>query len=122
FQRHIEFHYGLHLNRLVEQLEDLHRDRPFKQLVIGCGEETSSELLKMLPENLRERVIGTFRVDFKHESEAEILQRAQSLREEDERRSERELVDQIVGAAESGGRGGVGVDDDFQVCVGLRGA
>ena len=117
FQRHIEFHYGLHLNRLVEQLEDLHHDRPFKQLVIGCGEETVSELLKMLPDNLGERVIGTFRVDFKHESEAEILQRAGALREEDERRSERDLVDQIVGAAESGGQGVVGIDDTLQAVL-----
>src|SRR3989304_5550782 len=67
FQRHIDFHFGLHLNRLVEQLEDLHHDRRFKQLVIGCGEETVSELLKMLPDNLRERVIGTVRGAFKHE-------------------------------------------------------
>jgi len=117
FQRHIEFHYGLHLNRLVEQLEDLHRDRPFKQLVIGCGEDTVSELLKMLPDDLRERVIGTFRVDFKHESEAEILERAGSLREENERRSERELVGQIVGAAESGGQGVVGIDATLQALL-----
>src|SRR3989304_8330073 len=120
FQRHIEFHYGLHLNRLVEQLEDLHHDRPFKQLVIGCGEETVSELLKMLPDNLRDRVIGTFRVDFKHESEADILQRAGALREEDERRSERDLVDQIVGAAEAGGGGVVGIDDTLQAVLGGR--
>jgi peptide chain release factor subunit 1 len=120
FQRHIEFHYGLHLNRLVEQLEDLHRDRPFKQLVIGCGEDTAGELLKMLPDDLRERVIGTFRVDFKHESEAEILQRAGSLREEEERRSERELVDQIVGAAESGGQGVAGIDGTLQAVLNGR--
>jgi len=117
FQRHIEFHYGLHLNRLVEQLEDLHRDRPFKQLVIGCGEDTAGELLKMLPGDLAERVIGTFRVDFKHETEAEILQRAGNLREEDERRSERELVDQIVGAAESGGQGVAGIDGTLQALL-----
>jgi len=117
FQRHIDFHFGLHLNRLVEQLEDLHHDRPFKQLVIGCGEETVSELLEMLPDNLRDRVIGTFRVDFKHESEAEVLQRAGTLREEDERRSERDLVDQIVGAAESGAQGVVGIDQTLQAVL-----
>src|SRR3972149_3322821 len=62
FQRHIEFHYGLHLNRLVEQL-------------------------------------------------------AGNLREEDERRSERELVDQIVGAAESGGQGVAGIDGTLQALL-----
>jgi peptide chain release factor subunit 1 len=117
FQRHIEFHFGRHLARLVDQLEELHRDHPFKQLVIGGGEDTVAELLKALPADLAERVIGTIRVDFKHETEAQVLHRAGVLREGEERRSERELVDRIAGAAESGGQGVVGIEGTLQAVL-----
>jgi peptide subunit release factor 1 (eRF1) len=102
---------------LVDQLEELHRDHPFKQLVIGGGEDTVAELLKALPAALAERVIGTIRVDFKHETEAQVLQRAGALREGEERRSERDLVDRIAGAAESGGQGVVGIGGTLEAVL-----
>lgn len=111
FQRHIEFHVERHLNKVIEELHQLYYDRPFNRLAVGGTEETVNELVKMLPEPLSRRVIGTFSVDFKHQTEDEVLEQARELLHEDERRSERQLVEQLVDAAESGGRGVVGIDD-----------
>jgi peptide chain release factor subunit 1 len=117
FQRHIEFHVERHLNKVTEELQQLYYDQPFKRLAIGGTEETANELVKMLPEALSRRVIGTFSVDFKQRTEDEVLEQARELLREDERRSERRLVEQLVNAAESGGRGVVGIDETVRAVL-----
>lgn len=117
FQRHIEFHVERHLNRVIEELEQLYYDQPFNRLAVGGTEETANELAKMLPEPLSKRVIGTFSVDFKHQTEDEILEQARELLREDERQSEKQLVEQLADAAESGGRGVVGIDETVRAVL-----
>ncbi|MGQ9572221.1 MAG: baeRF10 domain-containing protein [Dehalococcoidia bacterium] len=117
FQRHIEFHFERHLKKVVEGLEQVHYDQPFNRLAVGGTEETANELVKMLPEPLSRRVIGTFPVDFKHQTEDGVLEQARELLHEDERRSERRLVEQLVDVAESGGRGVVGIDETVRAVL-----
>ena len=114
FQRHTEAHVERHLHKVVDELQQLYYDQPFKRLAVGGTEETVNELLKMLPDPIDRRVIGTFHVDFKHESEEAVLDRAREVLREDERRSERELVEKVVAAAEAGGHGAVGIDDTLR--------
>jgi len=114
FQRHIEFHVERHLQKVVEELRQLQRDRPFSHLVLGGTDQTVSELRDMLPDSLRRLVIGSVPVDFKHESEEDVLQKARLVLEEEQRRAERELVEKVVDAAESGGQGVVGIDDTLR--------
>lgn len=111
FQRHVEFHFERHLKSVAEQLEKLYQEQPFNRLAIGGTEEVTSELVKMLHDQIARRVIGTFPVDFKHETEVETLRRARRVWEEYERQSERELVESAVNAAKSGRQGAVGIDD-----------
>jgi peptide chain release factor subunit 1 len=117
FQRHIEFHVERHLSKVTEELEQLYYDQSFRRLAIGGTEETVNELVKMLPEPLSRRVIGTFSVDFKHQNEDEILEQGRELLREDERRSEEQLVGQLVDTAESGGRGVVGIDETVRAAL-----
>lgn len=117
FQRHIEVHVERHLKKVADELQRLYYDQPFKRLVVGGTEETVNEVLKMLPEPLSGRVIGTFPVDFKHQTQEETLEQARQLLREDERRSERELVDKLVSAAESGGQAVLGIDDSVRATI-----
>jgi peptide chain release factor subunit 1 len=110
FQRHIESKVSGHLKKVTEELEKLYYEQPYNRLAIGGGEEAVIELRKMLPEPVSRRVIGTFPVDLKHESEEAILEKARRLRDEDERRSETETVGRVIDAAKSGGQGAVGVE------------
>lgn len=114
FQRHIEVHVEKHLEKVAEDLHTLYYARPFSLLAIGGTHETVVELEKMLSDPIKGLLIGTFAVDFKHESEDAVLQRAMALLHEDERRRERELVERVVDAAESGGRGAIGIEDTLE--------
>ena len=96
FERHIEFHMAEHLTKVVDELNQLDRARPFKWLVIGSTEKMAGEFLGMVPDAVARKVIGTFAVDFKHESEKEILERARKAYEEHERRTEFQLVHQVA--------------------------
>jgi len=110
FQRHIEFHVERHLKKVVDEIEELFYERPFNRLVVGGSEEAVNELLGMLPEPLSRRVVGTFPVDLKHQTEEEVLDQARQVLREEERRGEKDLIEQIVSSAESGGRGTVGLE------------
>ncbi|MFQ5968099.1 MAG: Vms1/Ankzf1 family peptidyl-tRNA hydrolase [Acidimicrobiia bacterium] len=101
FERHIEVHFGNHLKELVYRLEGLHKQYPFNRLAFGGADEVTSELIRHLPGQLSQSVIGTFPVDFKHESEEEIIERARRLREEDKRKKELKLVNQVIDGSES---------------------
>lgn len=111
FERHIEFLALEHLKKVADELEQLYYERPFNRLAVGGTEEAVKELVKTLPQQLSRRVIGTFAVDFKHETEEAMLERARQVREEDERRLEKELVERVVDAAKSGGQGVLGIEE-----------
>jgi len=117
FQRHIDFHAAKHLRKVVDELEQLYYDQPFKRLAVGGAQDAVNELLKLLPDPLSRRVIGTFPVDFKHETEEEILERARGVWEEEERRSEQELVERLVDAAKSAGQAAIGIDETLQAVL-----
>jgi peptide chain release factor subunit 1 len=110
FQRHIEHHVERHLKKVVDEIETLFYERPFNRLVVGGAEEAVNELLDMLPEPVSRRVVGTFPVDIKHQTEREVLDAARRVILEDERRSEERLIGELVDAAESGGKGAVGLE------------
>lgn len=114
FQRHIEFHTAGHLKKVAEELERLYHRRPYSRLALGGTETTVHELQRMLPESVARRLIGTFPVNFKHHSDDQALERAHQLLVDDERRSERELVQHLLEAADSGGRGTLGIDDTLR--------
>ena len=76
FERHIEFLALEHLKKVADELEQLYYERPFNRLAVGGTEEAVKELVKTLPQQLSRRVIGTFAVDFKHETEEAMLERA----------------------------------------------
>lgn len=109
-QRHIQSQVNEHLKKVVTDLENLYAIEPYDRLVIGATESTASELIRMLPDPVAQRVVGTFTIDFKHETEESILQKANQVVVEHERQSEQELVARIMDEARSGGQGVLGVD------------
>ncbi|MGH7826295.1 MAG: Vms1/Ankzf1 family peptidyl-tRNA hydrolase [Candidatus Binatia bacterium] len=114
FERHIEFHASEHLKRIVDEVKALNESRPFRWLVVGGAERSVNELLAALPESIANKNIGTFPVDFKHETEDAILARARALAEQNERKTELQLVQQVLEATEAGDRGATGRVDTLQ--------
>jgi peptide subunit release factor 1 (eRF1) len=109
FQRHMDFHFGEHLKNVVDQISRIVRDGKFT-LALGGTDETVERLRKMLPSAMADRVIGQFPVDHKHDTQQEILQRAQTLWDAQEQSQEERLVDQVIDAAHSQMQGVLGVE------------
>ena len=111
FQRHIEFHSGVHMNKVVAALEETAAGLGEASVFIGGVEDVTAGLMKRLPESLKHRIPGTFHVDFKHETAEEIMERARRLWVESERRSEVEMIERLADDAGSGGRAVLGIRD-----------
>lgn len=114
FRRHIEYQVQTHLKEVIESLERVQRQSPFARLAIGGTDDTINDLLRILPDEMSRKVIGTFSVDFKHMSEDGILERAHAINEEFERRKEQELVERLDEEKHPGGRGVVGLDQTLR--------
>lgn len=114
FQRHIEFHHSRHLKKVADELKDLYYSRPFDRLVLVGVDETVDELRNALPDPIARRLAGSFGADFKQESDDDILQRAREHLTEGLRKEEVELVQRIVDAAESGGKGVTGIENTIR--------
>jgi peptide chain release factor subunit 1 len=116
FQRHVDFHVTEHLKKVADELESLAEASPF-ELVLGGTDEIVSETLAILPESLRRRVIGKFPVDYKHDTEQQILEHAELVCQNREQFAEANLLDQVVEAAKSGRRGVLGVEPTLSALV-----
>jgi peptide chain release factor subunit 1 len=116
FQRHIEFHVAEHLKRVVDELKKLVESRSCT-IAIGATEETAHEIMRMLPEPIARRVIGSFPIDPKHETEQHTLERALRVWEEHERSHEQALVEEVFNAAKSGGQGVLGIQPTLNALV-----
>ncbi|MFQ5471720.1 MAG: VLRF1 family aeRF1-type release factor [Dehalococcoidia bacterium] len=114
FQRHVEFHQARHLKKVVEELQRISNAKPFDRMVIVGVDEAVDEFRAMLSDPLARRVIGHFGADFKQESDDDIMKRASQLRTSVLRRAEVEIVDRIVDAAGSGGKGVTGLEDTIR--------
>jgi len=108
FQRHIDFHVTEHLKKVADELERLAKTSSF-ELVLGGTDEIVNEILDILPEPIKQRVIGKFPVDYKHDTDQEIFERAEIVWKNREQSAEANLLDQVVEQAKSGRKGVLGV-------------
>ncbi|HUF53084.1 MAG TPA: VLRF1 family aeRF1-type release factor [Dehalococcoidia bacterium] len=117
YERHVEFHHSKHLKEVTEALEKMYYERPFDRLALVGVDTATKEFEAMLPEPIRQRVIGHLTANFKQESDEEIMERVRELREEDERTSEAALVDRVRGLAETDDKGVLGLDETIEALV-----
>ncbi len=111
FQRHIEFHAGMHMDKVVAALEEAAAGLGEASVFIGGVEDVTVELMKRLPDSLKHRAPATFHVDFKHETAQDIMERARRAWVEAERHSEVGMIEQLAADAAAGGRAVLGIPD-----------
>lgn len=116
FQRHIDFHATEHRKKVADELARLADTGPFA-LALGGTDETVDELLKALSEPIARRVIGKFPVDYKHDGEQQIVERAQLVWKNREQLKEIQLVEQVFDAAKSGTQGVLGIESTLSALV-----
>ena len=116
FQRHIDFHVAEHQKKVIDELASLTEIGPFA-LALGGTDEVVNELLKTLPEVIATRVIGKFAVDYKQDTEQQIVEHAELVWKNRQQFEEAQLLNQLFDAAKSGMRGVLGLEPTLSALV-----
>lgn len=114
YQRH-EDHLALHnLKQAVEVIQAFCEANDYRQLVLAGSAEALSQIKELMPNSMREWVMGEFPVEVSA-SPNEILQRSLDVMVQRDLAREQELVSEAITAAAKGGAGVTGLADTFQL-------
>lgn len=101
FKRRADGHAHLHLKQVALRLRDLQLQSGFDRLVIAGPVEATSELQRLLPRALADRVAAVLKLPIETR-ETELLREVMDLQDERESARERELVQELISAAGQG--------------------
>jgi peptide subunit release factor 1 (eRF1) len=96
--RHYQENVQRHVRRTAHAATELLRARPFDRLILGGPDEVASTLKDELPRPLRARFAGILPIALEA-TDAEVLDAAREMAEEIERRTETEMVEELVESA-----------------------
>jgi peptide subunit release factor 1 (eRF1) len=102
-QRKADEHVLSHFKRVIEVLEHVLSSNPSSRLVLAGNADATSELFRLLPKSLRNRVAGSA-VIAAGAPEREILDRTLALSGRAERVQEVEKIDRLVTSAAKDGK------------------
>jgi peptide chain release factor subunit 1 len=110
YQRHTENYHVHHVKEVVDTLARIVRDESISAIVIS-GDEVIVPLLKeQLPKDLAARVVDVVKLEVTA-TQREVLETTiAALREKDDE-TDREAVDEVLGAYRASGLGVVGIDE-----------
>ena len=103
-----------HFRRAVKLLEDLQQTDGYDIVIIGGHDYEVPEFIQILPNELRNRVAGTFSVDPATAPLAEIGSTARSMLERYEREEEQRLVSEVLEKAATGRPAALGLESCLQ--------
>ena len=98
FERHTDYHVGLHLKDVIKQLEPFLSGEFAGRLIIGGAEEAAARVKTMLPQATAEKVIGTFQAEMFANGD-EILKKAEHLLHAYEKKNETEDIEALITTA-----------------------
>ena len=110
FERHTDFHVGLHLNEVVRQLSGFVEKQGISRIVIGGPQETLAMGREKLPSGLAGRIIGEFQAGM-YETSRQILDRVQPIVSAYEGGRQNETVDELVTRAHKNNQAVLGIED-----------
>lgn len=89
YERHIEYHVGLHLKEVMREIESFISGEQISGLIIGGSEEAVSRIREMLPAAIHDRIVGTFHAEMMGKTD-EILAKVEPviIRHEKKQRDE----------------------------------
>lgn len=96
--------------RVAARLAELHRAGEYDLLAVGGNPANVNGLVRELPAELRPILAGTFTIDPRPATPAEIESHCRALADEHDRQLDQRLVDELLDAAGSRARGVLGLD------------
>ena len=103
YQRHHEAHVHWHLERVVQRLAELFRQRRFDRLILAGPEEATSALRRLLPRALAHRLAAVIPAQLTW-GEAEILTKTREVEWQIEREFEERVLQEVLDEAGPAGR------------------
>ncbi len=110
YQRHIEYHVGLHLKEVARKLESFLSREEIDIVFVGGSEEAVVMFEELLPEPARAKIRGHFAAEMFLSSD-EVLRRAEPLISVYETEKEKKVVDELVTRALKGSQAVLGLAD-----------
>lgn len=110
YERHIDYHVGLHLKDVVEKLNSFMAGEYIGRLIIGGSQEAVAMVKEMLPKELLSKIIGTVRIEMFAKPD-EVLKKVEPVVREFERKKEEEDIERLIEAGLKGGPAALGLDD-----------
>ncbi|GAB4388411.1 MAG: Vms1/Ankzf1 family peptidyl-tRNA hydrolase [Thermodesulfovibrionales bacterium] len=95
YERHIDYHVGLHLRDVVKKLDSFLGGEEINRLFIGGSEEAVHRTMGLLPRQVTEKVAGAFSAGM-FEGNQEVLRKIEPVMEAVERESEQMAVDELM--------------------------
>lgn len=110
YERHIDYHIGLHLKDVLRELEAFLSGEYVGRLIIGGSEEAVTKVRAMLPQSITDKVIGTFQAEMFANSK-DILQKAEPIFHDFEKRKETEDIEELLTVAMKNENAVLGLDN-----------
>lgn len=110
YERHIDFHIGMHLKDVVERLESFMNGEYIGRLIIGGSDEAVSMVKGMLHKTILDKVIGTARVEMFAKSD-EVLRRVEPIVSAYEKKKEEAEVEGLIAKALKNENAVIGLDN-----------
>ncbi len=110
YERHIDYHVGLHLKDVIDRFEDFLKGEYIGRVIIGGSDEAVSMVKGMLPKDIFDRIINTARIEMFAKLD-EVLKKVQPIVYEYERQKEKEEVMELINRALKNNNAVLGLDN-----------
>jgi peptide chain release factor subunit 1 len=95
YERHTDYHVGLHLKDVVKQLDSFLSGEYVGRLIIGGTEEAVSKVQTMLPQAVADKIIDTFQAEMFANSK-DILEKVEPILRAFGEKEEAETIDSLL--------------------------
>ncbi len=109
YDRHIDYHVGLHLKGVIKQFEPFIKGEDINRLLIGGPEEAVLKTKALLPKGIQAKVIGTFQAGM-FEGTLDVLKRAEPVLKAYEEQAASDSVRKLIDRAMKNERAVVGLE------------
>lgn len=110
YERHTDYHVGLHLKDVLKELDTLLSGEYVGRLIIGGSEETITKVKAMLPQTTADKIIGTFQAEMFANSK-EILEKVGPVLRASEEKKEAETIDDLLTRAMKNENAVIGIEN-----------
>lgn len=98
YERHIDYHVGLHIKDVINKLESFIKGEYIGRLIIGGSDEAVSMAKGMLHKTILDKIIGTAKIEMLAKSD-EVLKKVEPVLSAYEKKKEEETVDSLIAKA-----------------------